>query len=222
MIKNLVRSFLEYFIRNIPGGIGRKIRYSYYKLVLGGCGKDVYIDIGVVITDPRSVFLGNHVWIDNYVLILSGPPGEGRKIYRKANPKYQYKEGELHIGDNVHIAPMTVIQSHGGVMIGANSGVASGSRIYSFSNHYKDLNEPADVGPFHFTPLAPLKNQAYVLSPVVLEEDTAIGLNSVVLPGTTVTKGTWLGVSSYIQGAKIEPDSVYSSEMAKFIKRKNG
>jgi len=220
MLNRIIFAFIEDLIRNISGSFGRRIRSFYYQKRLGGCGKGIFIDIGVVITDTKSVFLGNNVWLDNYVLILSGPPTGNRKIYRKKNEKYLFKDGELHLSDNVHIAPFVVIQSHGGVSIGPNSGVASGAKIYSFSNHYKDLNNPGDSGPFHFTPLAPLKNQAYILSPVVMEGNNAVGLNSVVLPGTTLSSGTWLGTGSFIQGSKIEGESIYSGDAAKFIKSK--
>jgi len=220
MLNRLLFHFIEDLIRNISGPIGRKIRAFYYRHRLGGCGDNIFIDIGVIITEPKSVFLGNNVWLDNHVLILSGAPSGTRKIYRKKNDKYVYNEGELHLFDNVHIAPFVVIQSHGGVFIGANSGVASGAKIYSFSNHYKDLNNLNDLGPFHFTPLAPLSNQAYILSPVVLEGDNAVGLNSVILPGTILAVGTWLGTGSFIQGSKIEKESIYSGDAAKFIKSK--
>jgi acetyltransferase-like isoleucine patch superfamily enzyme len=220
MLSRLFFAFIEDLIRNISGTLGRKIRAFYYKHRLGDCGENIFIDIGVIIADPKYVFLGNNVWLDNYVLILSGPPSGDRKIYRKKNVNYHFNEGELHLSDNVHIAPFVVIQSHGGVSIGPNCGIASGSKIYSFSNHYKDLNYPEDPGPFHFTPLAPLQNQAYILASVVLEGDNAVGLNSVVLPGTTLPSGTWLGTGSFIQGSNSEKESIYSGDAAKFIKTK--
>lgn len=216
----LVLSLIEGLIRNIPGSIGRKVRYWYYRYRLGYCGKNVYIDIGVIITDPKSVFLGSNVWLDNYVLILSGAPGGNRKIFRKLNQAYNFLEGQLHVGDNVHIAPFVVIQSHGGIFIGPNSGIASGAKLYSFSNHYKDLNSPADKGPFHFTPLAPVQNQAYILSPIVLIGDNAVGLNSVILPGSVLPSGTWVGTNTFLQGNKLEEQAIYSGEPARFVKSK--
>ena len=177
--------------------------------------------MGVVMENPGNIFLGDNVWIDNYVILLTGKPKKnGIKIYRKSNSEYSNGEGELHIGNNVHIAPFCVLQAHGGIAIGNNCGVAAGSKIYSYSNHYKNLNDPTDKGEYYFTPLANLENQAYILSPIVIKDNCAIGLNSVVLPGTIIPKGTWIGVNTTIQGTAIKENSIYAGDPAKFIKEK--
>jgi acetyltransferase-like isoleucine patch superfamily enzyme len=214
-------TIIVFCIRDIPGGAGRRIRYAFYKNKFGACGRHVKIDTGVIISNPQNVFLGNNVWLDNYVILLAGKPKEdGIIIHRKQNPDYIFEEGELHIGDNVHIAPFTVLQAHGGISIEEDCGIASGAKIYSLSNHYKNLNDPADKREFVFTPLAEPSKQAYLLSPVVIRTNCAVGLNSTILPGTTLPRGAWVGVNTYIQGRSLQEDGIYAGEPGKFIKLK--
>jgi galactoside O-acetyltransferase len=165
--------------------------------------------------------LGNNVWLDHFVILLSGVPNrQGIHVFLKENPDYPFQEGQLHIGDNVHIAPFTVLQAHGGILIESDCGIASGAKIYSLSNHYRNLNNPDDKNDYVFTPLADASKQAYISSPVVIKTHCAVGLNSTILPGTTIPEGTWIGVNTSVQGRNLKPASIYAGEYAKFIKSK--
>lgn len=211
--------WIEFFIRNLPGGVGRKIRYYYYKLRLAKCGKNVVFDIGVIIQNPKEVFLGNNIWLDKGVIILAGKIQGNRKLLRKINTDYVFKEGELHIDDNVHIAPYVVLQAHGGIHIKMSSGVASGAKIYSLSHHHSNLLDKTDIKKYAFTPLESPENQFMVLGPVVMHERSALGLNSIILPGTILPKESWVGVNTFIVGQKLEDDAVYATNAAQNIKR---
>lgn len=212
--------WIEFLIRNLPGWLGRKIRYFYYKNRLGKCGKNVIIDTGVYIQSPKDVFIGNNVWIDKNVIILAGKIIEGRKILRKKNNDYLFEEGQLHLKDNIHIAPFALIQAHGGVYIGNSSGVASGAKIYSLSHHHSDLLKQSAKIDFAFTPMEKAENQFMILGPVVMKDKTALGLNSVILPGTTIPEATWIGVNTFVSGQKLEPYSTYSTNSASLINKR--
>ncbi len=220
-VSKIISSIIESCLRNISGGLGRWMRYHYYKRRLGGCGKNVVFDIGVNIQSPKSVFLADNVWLDNYVIIIAGSANPKNKIKFKENASYQYKIGELHIGKGVHIAPLSVLQTHGGMSIGENTGVASGSKLYTLSHHYRNLNDPNDNGPFYFTPMINSKHQFLISSPIVIGEGCAVGLNCVVLPGTTIPNGTWVGVNTTISGQDLIPNAIYGSDKGKFIKHKS-
>lgn len=218
-MKHIIYSFIESLIRNIGGGIGRRIRYQYYKRRLGGCGKNIIIDIGVIIENPQYVFLGNNIWIDNYVLIIAGFQGQNERVKIKPNYIFKGKLGELIISDHVHIAPYCVLQAHGGISIGSKSGVASGAKVYSLSHHYRNLNNFLDDNEYYFTPMVSIEEQFFVASPVVIGNGAAIGLNSVVLPGSIIPDNTWIGVSTYTSG-EYEEGAIYSTEPSKFNKYK--
>lgn len=180
------------------------------------------IDEGVIIQNPEWISVGDNVWIDKYCVLIAGKPDEQKsaKVFSiKKNSSYHSERGELIIKNNVHIAPFCTIQAHGGVYIGNNVGIASGSRVYSLSHHYKNPSILGDQHAYKFTPMVDSTEQSLISAPVVIDTDCAIGLNCVVLPGTTVQKGTWIGVSSYISG-DIKGNAIYVSQQAHFLKDK--
>lgn len=63
------------------------------------------------------------------------------------------------------------------------------------------------------------EDQYFISAPVVIGDGSAIGLNSVVLPGSIIPDNTWIGVSTYTFG-EYEEGAVYSTEPAKFSKYK--
>lgn len=219
MIKILILSFIEGLIRNIGGVIGIKIRYYYYKKRLGGCGKKVVIDIGVVFQSPKDIFIADNVWIDKYVLILAGKPNVNRKIKIKELSAYENKIGEAHIGQGVHIAPFVVVQAHGGILIGDKVGIASGSKLYSLSHHYRNLLDKKDKSQYYFTPMVDENEQSLIAAPIVVGKGCAISLNSIVLPGTIIPDGTWIGTNVTASGIDYSVNSVYYQEQKIFNKQ---
>lgn len=212
--------WIEFSIRNLPGGIGRKIRYYYYKLRLAKCGKNVVIDVGVIIQNPKSIYIGDNVWIDKNVILIAGKLKKGRKKMQKENSDYSFLEGELHIHKNVHIAPFVLIQAHGGVSIGENCGIAAGAKLYSTSHHHSNNLDKSDNKDYIGSTMAPFEDQFLVIGPIVMKEKSVIGLNSIVLPGTTIPEATWIGLNTYILGTNLEQKSNYGIEVAKFIKKR--
>lgn len=185
----------------MPGPVGDRLRRAYYRRHLRHLGDDVRIDVGVQIDGADHVSIGDRVWIDKYAVLLAGPARAGhRRLIRRENPDFAYEEGELVVGPNTHIAPHTVINGHGGVQIDGETGVASGARIYSLSHHHRNPADPEDDHLYRFSPLAPDEDQALISSPVVLREGAAIGLNAVVLPGSTVGRDAWVTVGSMVLG----------------------
>lgn len=205
--------FIEFLIRNISGRIGRAIRYSYYRRRLGSCGKGVIIEQGVFFQSPKSIFLGDYVWIDKYVLLIAGPfSPSGRKFHNKVNKSYSGKPGHLRISNGAHIAPFVLLQSHAGLSIGKNVTIASGAKVYTLSHHYRNLNDPQDQKRYSFSSMAPKEDQFLIASPVAIGDHAAVGLNSVVLPGTTISDGTWLGVLTHVESKVTESNAIYTAE----------
>lgn len=209
MVKRILFEFIEGLIRNIAGPIGQKIRFYYYKKRLGSCGKNVRIDVGVVFQSPKDIFLGSNIWIDKYVLLLAGKPNSKRKSKTKKNTNFSFNIGEIHILDKVHIAPFVVLQGHGGISILGKSTIASGTKIYSMSHHYKNLNNKNDLSTYYFSPHSDYNEQFMIIGPVVIDYGSAVGLNSIILPGTTIPAKTWFGTNMTIQGTDYKTESVY-------------
>jgi acetyltransferase-like isoleucine patch superfamily enzyme len=204
-------------VQYIPGAIGNRLRRVVWRFFLGGMGKRVLIDVGVQLVNPRSIFIGDDTWIDKFAVLIAGPPHEGKRVVcRKPNQDFSGKEGELHIGSRCHIAPHSLIQAHGGVWIGNELTIASGSRIYSMSHHYRPLDQPQTKF-YRFSTYAPEEDQVVIISPVVIKSGAAVGLNSVVMPGATVGENSWVGTNSLVQGV-IPPNSIACGVPAKVVR----
>lgn len=202
----------------LPGDFGAKLRDSYYRPRLKHLGQGVLLDVGVQISQPELVSIGDHTWIDKYVIILAGPAGHGeRKMARKENPSFTGAAGEVLIGRDCHIAPFSILVGHGGISIGNSCGVASGSRLYSLSHHYRNPLDPSDRFMYSFTPMVPECEQALYVGPVVMEDNTCLALNSSMLPGSTIGRNSWVGVSSVVLEA-IPADSIAAGNPAKLVK----
>lgn len=217
-MKSIIFSLIEGLIRYIPSQIGIKLRYLYYRNRLLNCGKGVIIDIGVYFQNPGKISLGNKVWIDKNVIFLAGSPNLSRKVFVKENISYAGEIGELRIDDFVHVAQNVVIQAHGGVHIGEKSGIASGSKIYSLSHHYRNLLDKQDKNKYYFTPMVRFDEQALICSPVVIGRGCAVSLNNVVLPGSSIPDNIWFGVGMIISGDNYESNKVYYTDNKVFEK----
>lgn len=207
-------------ILTMVGAVGNKLRYAYYKNKLKHLGNNVILDVGVQLLNPEFISIGDNTWIDKYVILIAGAPRPGRITYYKENIKFPGKEGELYIGSSCHIAPHCVISGHGGVWLGRNLTVASGSRVYSFSHHYRNLLDRDDPRTdYYFSSRVPDFDQSMISGPVVMEDNTALGLNSVILPGVTIGKGSWIASMSLVMN-DIEPNVVAGGIPATVIKHK--
>ena len=211
MVKQ-IRRLIESFIRNIGGAFGRKLRFWYYRTQFKSCGTHIIIEEGVFFENPNAIILGDNIWIDKNTILLAGAFNSNeRKFYQKGVAEINW--GELIIDNNVHIAPFTLIQAHGGVKIGKNVTIASGSKLYSLSHHYQNLNDKTDSKRYAFSSMASLKDQFLIIGNIIVGDNSAIGLNSVVLPGSNIPNGTWVGVSSVLSGDEtLEESSVFLSK----------
>jgi len=219
LIRELENLLIFSPIQIIHGRIGNMLRGLYYRRRLKHMGKGVTIDLGAIITHPENVSIGDNTYIDKYVIILSGQSRRNRITYFKENNNFKGEQGEVYIGKKCHLCPYTQIQGHGGVRLGDNIGVAAGSRIYSLSNHYRNLVDRQDPRKYLFTNQSTDENQTMISGPVVMEDNSALGSDSVVLPGVTIGKGSWVGSMSLVL-MDIEPNVIASGNPVKILKNK--
>lgn len=217
-LRSVFESILELLVSNVPGPLGRVMRARFWRSRLKHLGKGVKIDVGVRILNPHCVSIGDNTWIDNYVVILGGAPKEGDgPILLKKNPEFQGNSGDVTIGNNVHVANFVVLQGHGGLRIGDNTGIASGSMLYSMSHHHSNLVDKADTKKYDFTPMVPRSDQSLIVSPVVIGTSSAVGLNSIILPGVTVADGGWIASGSVVSNS-VPANSLAAGNPATVIK----
>lgn len=190
----------QMFVTYLPGPFGYWLRWRHWRRRLRACGPGARIDVGVHFQNPEWISLGEHCWIDRFVVILAGAAGGDRITRVKENPHFRHLPGEVAIGAHSHIAPYCVISGIGGVQIGACCGIASHAAVYSYSHHYRNAQDKSDPHQYAFTPLARPDQQAMVSGPVVLEDYCAVGLHAVLLPGTTLERGAWVASGAVVSG----------------------
>ena len=179
------KSFLMLFeglVRYIPGGFGYKARYYFYKPLLKHLGTNVLIDVGVQLSGPANISIGDYTWIDSYTRI---------EAYL----------GEVTIGKRVHVAPFTIMNARAPVVIEDFVAIGAASKIYANSE------VPAD-GKRMSGPMIPEEVKSFKSAPIILRKDSFLGTNSVVLPGTELGEGCVVGANCVVSG-KLEPYSIY-------------
>lgn len=223
MVRKIYIAFRDLFrlpIIYMPGTLGRKLRYWYYKKKLKKCGKNVIIDEGVIIQNPKWISIGNNVWIDKYCILIAGKANlEGMLVKRIKNHNFEGQEGELIIGSNVHIAPFCLIQAHSGLKIGNNCGVGAYTAMYSLSHHYKNLKHP-DNKNIYFTAMAKKQNQYLIKGPIVIGDNVGIARGSFIYCGVTIGEDSFIKAYSEV-GYNIPSNTIFDEKTGKFVKRFN-
>jgi len=180
--------------------LGLALRAAYWKARLRKMGKDVGIEVGARFLYPNNIIIGDCAWIDKYVLLIAGKDMNleelGATIVLRPNPSYHHRPGELRIGKFSHIAPYAIIQALAGVELGDCASVASGGKIYSVSNHIRNPKDSTDTKVYKWSPRVPPEEQLRVVGPVVLKNNSGLGLNAVVLPGVTINENSLVAVNS--------------------------
>ena len=178
-------------IQSMPGPVGCRLRYRYWRGRLKHLGAGTRIDCGVYFQKPRWISIGANCWIDRGVMILAGPDDTSRQR-RTIEMRSLARKGEVKIGDNVHIGPYSIISGiDSGVFIGDDSGFAAGVRVYAFSHHYRFDDRPGDSTCAFGSNAAP-ERQSMIIGPITLERNVGVALGAILLPGV------WIGADSFV------------------------
>lgn len=202
----MIRQLFESWIRNLSGPIGTRVRRLYYQNRLGSCGISLTVGEGVYFDNPKSIHIGNHVWIDRGSKLIAG-------TIRSTNINYKVKEselnqGEIRIGDQSHIGINTIIQGHAGVSIGNNFTTSPDAKIYSVSN---DVTKTTNG-----TYTIDKNDRYYIHSPIEIGHNVWFGANSLMVGGK-VGNDTFIHPYSVVKG-QFEPNSILAGNPAIKIK----
>jgi acetyltransferase-like isoleucine patch superfamily enzyme len=128
---------------------------------------------GTVVEDTVLVFRPEHVHLGAGVYI-------GHGAILKA-----YREGTLRIGDGSWVGEQTYLNSAGGLTIGRDVGVGIGVRVITSSHGEHGRGLPILHSPIDY-------------SPVVIDDESDIGVGSTILPGVRVGRGVQVGAGSVV------------------------
>lgn len=207
-IKIAIDDLIRLPIIYMPGILGKKLRYWYYKKKFKRCGKNVIIDEGVLIQGAEWISVGDNVWIDRYSILMAGKPNlEGSIVKINENKNFKGEMGELFIGSGIHIGSFNILQAHGGLYIGNNITTSAGVKIYSLSNYPYDEENLQNITFANYM-VKESERVSYIVSPIVIEDGVWIALDCLILGGT-------IGNNSFISSQSIVykdiPENSYAS-----------
>jgi len=157
-------------------------------------GDDVILSDNITIKQPDYCVIGNHVAIDDGF----------------------YCTTKLTIGYYVHISPyVTCIGGKNGQFIAKGfNNIMAGARIVCGSDRFD--------GSGLFGAMIPNELKGtQIIEPVIMEEFSNIGTNSIVLAGSILRKGVLLTAGSLLMG-DTEEWGVYKGNPAKLVKKIDG
>lgn len=181
------------FVNYLPGGAGMLLRRLVYSWRLKQLGRNVLIDVGVSVTGAGNISIGDYTWIDSGVTLTSAI-------------------GTMTIGKRVHIAPGAILASSCRLEVHDYVGIAAGAKIYAGSEVPKDGKRMSG-------PMIPERFKAFRRDPVILQKDSFLGANAVVLPGVTVGEGAVVGANSLVT-KDVAPWTIVMGSPAKEIRRR--
>jgi acetyltransferase-like isoleucine patch superfamily enzyme len=205
-------------VSHVPGSVGHLMRYIFWKKRLKFLGNKVKIDVGAYFQNPRFISIDDNCWIDRNVIILAGADKSSRPRRSIPNDDFPLEKGMVHIGKKVHVAPYSIISGIGGVYISDDCGIASGTKMYSFSNHYRSDEFPSDHS-FCFALFVEHSRQYMIEGPIFLGENVGVASNAVILPGVSIEKDSFVAVNSVVMSSFGE-NSLIAGTPAKRIKER--
>ena len=98
-----------------------------------------------------------------------------------------HAKGRMEIGDGTWIGQQCFLHSAGGIRIGRDVGIGPGVRILTSSHELDRLDLPILQAPLLY-------------APVVIGDDSDIGVGAILLPGARVGRGAQVGAGSVVTG----------------------
>jgi len=188
----------QLFVTYLPGPVGFKIRYIFWKRRLKFLGKRVRIDIGVYFQNPQFISIDDNCWIDRNVLIFAGPDNSDRQRRLISNINFPLDRGLVYIGKNIHIGTFSIISGIGGVYISDDCTFSAGVKVYSFSHHFRSDEFPSDHN-YGFGSFIDPKRQYMIEGPIFIGKNVGAALNSVILPGISVGDNSFISINSVVK-----------------------
>ena len=185
-----IKIWSEFFIGNIPGEVGSKIRSFYFCIRLKKIFLNNRFETGLRIEYPKNLELGSNSSFGFDCKIYAS---EFSKIKIGSNCEFNSNvminargEGSITIGDHVLIGPNVVLRS---------------------ADHtFERLN-------------IPISKQGMTGGKIVIKNDVWIGSNCVILQNCTIGEGSVIAAGAVVT-KDIEPNTIVGGVPAKFIKKR--
>jgi acetyltransferase-like isoleucine patch superfamily enzyme len=206
-------------IQNLPGPLGLRLRYGYWKKRLKHLGKNTRIEPAVYFQNPQFISIADNCLVDRGVIILAGIDNSNRKKTIIQSKDIALR-GEVAVGRNVHIGPYSIVSGiDGGILIGDDCTFSSGVKVYAFSHHYRFDDDPEN----HlcsFGSMVDHSRQSIISGAIILEDNVGVALNTVILPGVLVGRNSFILANSFLYKQEFPENSLISGSPAKWRGRR--
>ena len=150
---------------------------------------------------PKMPYLPRFRWRQGTITI-------GDRVSLRSGVVIDAQSGTIEIGRNVSLNDYTVLLGQGGIRIGDDVRIAAHVVMASFEHGYDDVE-------------VPIRRQANVKKPIVVEDDVWIGAGVKILGGTHIARGCVIGANSVVKGRTV-PYGVYAGAPARLVKMRGG
>jgi acetyltransferase-like isoleucine patch superfamily enzyme len=176
---------------DLSGGAGYFLRKIFYGGMLRKAGSGIIYGRGLVLRHPGKISLGDHVSLDDNVMLDASGAGEqgitlGDGAIVSRNCVLQGKTGPVLIGNRTDIGCNCVFSSISGIEIGASTLIAAHCYIGGGQYHSDRLDIPM------------MDQGIYSTGPVILGEDVWLGAGVTVLDGVRVGRGSIIGAGAVV------------------------
>jgi acetyltransferase-like isoleucine patch superfamily enzyme len=117
-----------------------------------------------------------------------------------------YHKGSMVIGDHVWIGQNAFLHSAGGIVIGNRVGIGPGVTVLTSSHADESIRVPILFSDLEF-------------APVVVEEDSDLGVGAIVMPGVTVGRGSQIGAGAVVT-KHVPPYSVVAGVPGRVLRKR--
>jgi acetyltransferase-like isoleucine patch superfamily enzyme len=166
---------------------------------------DVTLGIGVEITEPPKLRVGEGVEIRSHVRIR-GAVSIGDNSSIREYTLLDARDGSIEIGANCSVNDYCVIYGHGGVIIGDDVRMATHIVVVAADHRFNDPN-------------VPIRKQGVEPKRITIGDDVWIGANACILGGVEIGRGCVIGAGSVV-AESLEPFSVVVGNPARVVKKR--
>ena len=182
-----------------PGAIGLALRKTFYRWLLGSCGRNVIFGQHVVLRHPHKIHIGDNVVIDdNCLLDAKGESNRGIRIGSRVfigrNTILSCKNGDIEIADGANLGFNCEVFSASRVTVGKDVLMAAYSYIIGGDHDFSD-------------PSAAVLAQSRKSAGVSIGDGAWLGAGAKILDGVAIGEHAVIGAGAVVRD-NVEPHAI--------------
>lgn len=149
----------------------------------------VNVESGVVVDNPGDVTVLGSLRLCRGARVRTSGPGSvvfGPGVVVCSNTTIEAAGGSVLVGANIVVGEYSTLQGQGGLVLEDNVLLASHVHFITNRHLYED-------------PSVPVRDQGDRSSPILIRENSWIGVNVTILPGVTVGRNSVVGSGSIVR-----------------------